>query len=156
MFENFIKVPVNDFDINPLYCVILPGYTWQCGLKCTGINLQTLQDKHLILTLENNIRGGISAVMGDRYVKSDENKNIIYMDATNLYGHSMSQPSPYDEIEINENVKLEKILNTPDDSDIGYFVEVDLRYPDSIKEKTKNFPFAPEKTFFLKINIMII
>ena len=28
-----------------------------------------------ILTLENNIRGGISAVMGDRYVKSDETKN---------------------------------------------------------------------------------
>ena len=39
----------------------------------------------------------------------------------------------------------EEILNTPDDSDIGYFVEVDLRYHDIIKEKTKNFPFLPEK-----------
>ena len=39
---------------------------------------------------------------------------------------------------------LEEILKTPDDSDIGYFVEVDLRYPDDIKEKTKKFPFAPE------------
>ena len=38
---------------------------------------------------------------------------------------------------------LEDILNIPDDSDIGYFVEVDLKYPDTIK-KTKNFPFAPE------------
>ena len=34
--------------------------------------------------------------MGDRYVKSDENKKILYMDATNLYGHSMSQLLPYD------------------------------------------------------------
>ena len=39
---------------------------------------------------------------------------------------------------------LEEILNTPDVSDSGYFVEVDLRYPDKIKEKTKNFPFCPE------------
>ena len=39
---------------------------------------------------------------------------------------------------------LEEILNTPDDSDVGYIVEVDLRYPDRIKEKTKNFPFCPE------------
>ena len=37
----------------------------------------------------------------------------------------------------------QKILNSPDDSDIGYFIGVDLKYPDNIKEKTKNFPFAP-------------
>ena len=94
--------------------------------------------------LENNIRGGISSVMGDRYVKSDENKKILYIDANNLYGHSMSEPLPYDEIKFDKNVKLEDILNTPDDSDIGYFIEADLLYPDNIKEKTKNFPFAPE------------
>ena len=97
----------------------------------------------MILLLENNIRGGISSVMGDRYIKSDQNKNILYIDANNLYGHSMSEPLPYDEIKFDENVKLEDILNTPDDSDIGYFVEADLIYPDNIKEKTKNFPFAP-------------
>ena len=50
---------------------------------------------------------------------------------------------PYDEIKFDKNNTLEDILNTPDDSDIGYFVEADLIYPDNIKEKTKNFPFAP-------------
>ena len=131
VFEKFIKVSVNEFGLNPLYCVSLPGYTWECGLKYTGINLQTLQDKDLILTLENNIRGGISSVMGDRYVKSDENKKIIYMDATNFYGHSIIQHLPYDEIEMwcgNPDLYmnwLEENLNTPDDSDIGYFGEVD-------------------------------
>ena len=144
MFEKFIKMSVNEYDIDPLYCVSLPGYTWQCGLKYTGINLQTLQDKDMILLLENNIRGGISSVMGDRYVKSDENTKILYPDATNLYGHSMSQSLPYDEIKFNNDVELEDILNTPDDSDIGYLIEVDLKYPDNIKEKTKNFPFCPE------------
>ena len=55
----------------------------------------------------------------------------------------MSESLPYDEIKFINNVELEDILNTPDDSDIGYFIEADLKYPDSIKEKTKNFPFAP-------------
>ena len=151
-----MKVSVNEFGINPLYCVSLPGYTWQCGLKYTGIKLQTLQDKDIIFLLENNIRGGISSVMGDRYVKSDENKKILYVDANNLYGHSMSQPLPYDETKFDKNVKLEDILNTPDDSDIGYFVEVDIKYSDNIKLKTKHFPFAPVNKKFIPDILVII
>ena len=133
------------YEISPLYFVSLPGYTWTCGLKYTNIRLQTLQDKDMILLLENDIRGGVSGVMGDRYVKSDKNKNIIYFDATNLYGFAMSKPLPYDDIKFEtEKVCLEEILNTPDDSDIGYFLEVDLEYPHNIRQKTKYFPFAPE------------
>ena len=150
VFEKFVKVSTEEYKINPLYCISLPGYTYQCALKYTNIKLQTLQDKDLILLIENNIRGGISSVMGNRYAKSDENNKIIYADATNLYGQSMSQLLPYDEIEMWHGHPdkywnwLEEILNTPDGSEIGYFLEVDLKYPDNIKEKTKYFPFCPE------------
>ena len=66
VIEKGIKVTISEFDINPLYCVALPGYTSQCGLICTDISLQTLQDKDMILVLVNNIRGGILSVMSDR------------------------------------------------------------------------------------------
>ena len=128
----------------------LPSYTYQCAVKNTDFKLQALQDKDLIVLIENNIRGGINSVMGGRYVKSNEKKIIIYMSATNLYGHSMSQMLPSDNIEMwhgHPNLYmnwLEEILNTSDDSDIGSFLEADLKYPDSIKEKTKNFPFCTE------------
>ena len=89
VFEKLVKVSTEEYGINPLYCISPPGYTYQCAMKYTDIKLQTLQDKDLILLLENNIRGGISSVMSDGYVKTDDNKKIIYMDATNLYGHSM-------------------------------------------------------------------
>ena len=56
----------------------------------------------MILLIENNIRGGVSLVMVNRYVKSDENKKILYIDATKLYGHSMSQPLPFDEIKFDK------------------------------------------------------
>ena len=67
----------------------------------------------------------------------------------------MCQYLPYDDIKFDNKVKLDdndsknrdnillSILNTPDDSQIGYFVECDLSYSDNIKEKTKNFSFCP-------------
>ena len=42
---------------------------------------------------------------------------MFYFDANNIYGHSMSQPLPYDEIKFDRNVKLEDIFKTPDDND---------------------------------------
>ena len=125
VFEKFEKGSTKEYGTNPLYCVSLTSYTDQCALKYTAIKLQTLQHKDLILLIENNIRGGVSSVMGDRYVKSDEIKKILYIDAINLYGHSTSQILPYDEMwhghpDLYMNW-LEEILNTPDDSDIGFF-----------------------------------
>ena len=64
---------------------------------------------------------------------------------------------PYDEIEmwhghldVYINI-LEKILNTLDDRDFGFFVEVNLNYSNNIKEKTNNFSFGPEKQICKKI-----
>ena len=56
----------------------------------------------------------------------------------------MSEFLPYDEIEMWKYHlfcfldKLGNKLNTPYDIDFGYFVEVDLKYPDEIKRETKN------------------
>ena len=66
VFAKFVKVSIEEFDINPLYCVSLPSYTYQCALKIFDIKLRALQNKVLILILENKIHGGISSVMGNR------------------------------------------------------------------------------------------
>ena len=57
----------------------------------------------------------------------------------------MCESLPYDAIKFDKNFKSEEILNAPHDSDIGCFVEVDIKYLDEIKEKTKFFEFCPEK-----------
>ena len=62
----------------------------------------------------------------------------------------MIQSIPYDEVEMGHGHpdlsmnEIKENLNTPDGIDIGYFVEVDLRYPNNIKEKTQSFPFCYE------------
>ena len=75
--EKFLKVSINKFDINPLYCVSLHGHTWEGGVRYTKKNT-ILSRQRFFLTSEKIIRGAISSVMGDRYVKSDENTKILY------------------------------------------------------------------------------
>ena len=154
VFENFVESSTREYKINPLYSYSLPGYIWKAGLKLTNIKLDFIKDKELLLLLENNIRGGISSVMGDRHVQSDENKQILYIDANNLYGWAMSHYLPTGEFEIlplnpcnyTDNYNLEQLvedlLQIPDDNEYGFFIECDLEYPAEIKEKTKNFSFV--------------
>src|SRR3977135_1611314 len=144
-----------------------PGLTWDCGLKYTKIRLELLTDYDMMLFIEKGKRGGISGVMGTRHViannkylkdydKNKESVFLAYWDANNLYGISMSQFLPYsgfvwwtDESINYFNSNLEEatrqIKNVPDESNVGYFLQVDLHYPNSIKELTKNFPLAPNK-----------
>ena len=77
VFEKFTKVSINEFDINLLYCVNLPGYTWLCGVEYNDIQLKPLQHREIFLSLENTIRGGIYSVLGERYAVSDE-KNLVF------------------------------------------------------------------------------
>ena len=65
--------------------------------------------------------------MGVRYGISSKNTKILYIDRKNLYGYSMSQLLPYDEIRFDKSVELEELLNTPVDNDIGYFLGIDLK-----------------------------
>ena len=87
----------NEFRVNPLYFFSLTEYTWNCGLKHTNRKIETLQDKDMVVINENNFHGGIGSVMGDRDVKSDDTEKILYVDANNLYGWTMSQNLLYDE-----------------------------------------------------------
>ena len=153
VFENFVESSTREYKINPLYSYSLPGYTWKAGLKLTNIKLDFIKDKDLLLLLENNIRGGISSVMGDRFVESNENKQILYIDANNLYGWAMSQYLPtseFEKLQLPEEYILEQIVEDlrfiPDNNEFGYFIECDLEYPVEIKEKPKNFPFCPYQT----------
>ena len=156
VFENFVEKATLEYSINPLYSYSLPGYTWKAGLKLTNIKLDFIKDKDLILLLEKNNHGGISSVMGPRYIESDTNTKLLYIDANNLYGWAMSQYLPtgkfeklYFPQEYGEATQLEQIVDLrfiPDKNEFGYFIECDLEYPVEINEKTENFPLCPYQT----------
>ena len=80
VFENFVESSTQEYNITPLSRYSLLGYTWEAGLKLTNIKLDFKKDKYFLLLLENNIRGGVSSVRGDRHLVSDVNKQILYID----------------------------------------------------------------------------
>ena len=98
-----------------------------------------------MLLLENLIRGGISSVMGPRYIESDENTKHLYIDANNLYGWEMSQCLPtsnFEKLYFPEEYELKQVVDDlrffPDNT-FGIFIECYMLYPAEIKEKTENF-----------------
>ena len=146
IFQNYIDTCKKAYGINPLYSYSTPSFTWKAGLKMTGVKLDYITDDKLRLLLENNMRGGPSACMGNRHVKKGERK-IVYEDVNNLYGWSMSQylaTGDFREIKVTRS-NIISILRTPDNNEHGFLIECDLEYPNNIHEKTKHFPFLPEK-----------
>ena len=63
----------------------------------------------------------------------------------NLYGWAMSEYLPYKGFKWLKNIDKFDIMSISEKSPIGYFLEVDLEYPDELHELHNDFPLAPEK-----------
>ena len=82
IFQNYIDTCKKAYGINPINSYSTPSFTWKAGLKMNGVTLEYITDDKLRSLLENIMRGGPSACMGNRYVKRGE-RNIVYEDMTN-------------------------------------------------------------------------
>ena len=57
----------------------------------------------------------------------------------------MSEYLPYEKFEWLENLDKFDVMSINEKSDTGYFLEVDLEYPDELHELHNDYPLAPEK-----------
>ena len=93
-------------------------------------------------------RGGICGIMCDRYIGNSDGKTIWYIDANNLYGYAMMQKLPYKDFQFTTTTTtttLDTIINTPDDSDHGYYIVCDIDYTNECKERTEQLALMPNK-----------
>ena len=87
-------------------------------------------------------------------------KTIWYIDANNLYGYAMMQKLPYKDFEFITTTALDPrtyfvrgkpsgfldvILNTPDDSDHGYYIVCDIDHTNECNERTEQLALMPNK-----------
>ena len=90
----------------------------------------------MLLMVEKGIRGGKCHAI-HRYAKANNkymkyyDKNIIssyimYLDATNLYGWTMSQKLPVNDFKW-----------------VNYFLEIDVEYPKNLHNLHSDLPFLP-------------
>ena len=61
-----------------------------------------------------------------------------------MYGWAMSEYLPYGEFKWLENVDEFDVMSLSEQSPIGHFFEVDLKYPDKLHELHNDYPLAPK------------
>ena len=128
VFENFRKVYLKEYKLEPCYFVSAPGLAWTAMLKLTKAKLELLTDVDMLSMFEEGTRGGISqaihkyATANNKYMKNF-NKRVIstflqYLDANNLYGWAMFKKLPIEGcqwIDVKEYAE-EKIKSYDDNS----------------------------------------
>ena len=89
---------------------------------------------------------GVSYI-SKRYNKSDEDTDIIYWDANNLYGWTMIQDLPYGEFKFLSEKEIEefKIDSIAENSLVGYILEVDLECRKELHDLHNDYPLCPGK-----------
>ena len=137
-------------------------------LKKTNVNLGLLTEIEMLLMIEAGIRGGMCqslhryAKANNKYMKNYDKKveslYLTYLDANNLYGWAMSQKLPVngfkwenDLSKFNENF----IKNYNENSDVVYFLEVDIEYPKQLRSSHKDLPFLPEGRKLEKVEKLV-
>ena len=113
-------------------------------LKMTKIELELISNADMYLFLMDTIRGGISVcnkkhvIADNKYINknSKNNKYLLYLDANNLYGYSMSQKLPYENFKWSANLSLDKLQT-------GIY-EVDIEISKNLHNKFKDYPLCPE------------
>ena len=158
VFENFRNMCIKVYELDPAHFLSLPGLAWQACLKKTNVKLELLTDYDMLLMIEEGIRGGIChsirryAKANNKYMKNyDKNKEFLYIQylgANNLYGWTMSQKLPvngFKRVKNTSKIDEEFIKNYDEDSDKGYILEVDVKYPRKLHDLHSNLPFLPKK-----------
>ena len=101
VFENFRKMCLDFYELDPAKFFSVLGLAWQAALKKSKVKLELLTDIEMLIMVEKGIKGGLCHSI-NRYTKTnnkymkDYNINKVssylkYWDVKNLYGWTISQ-----------------------------------------------------------------
>ena len=157
-FENFRNKCIEIYVLDPAHFFFSPGLGWKACSKSTRVKLGLLTDIDMLLIVEKEIRGGIYHLIhkyakgNNKYMKNydkdKESSYLKYLDANNLCGWAMSQKLPVNRFKWVEELSQFKddfIKNYNEDSNNGYFLEVDVKYPKNLFSLHIDLPFLSER-----------
>ena len=137
-------------------------------LKKTNLNLELLTDIDMLLMIQAGIRDGMCqsihryAKANNKYMKNYdkiiESSYLMYLDAKNLYGWAMSQKLPVNGFEWENDLSRfnERFIKSyNENSNKGYFLEVDIEYPKKLFGSHKDLPFVPERKKLGKLEKLV-
>ena len=90
-FNPFVKLDKDIFKLNPLHCISLPCFSFDCFQKLSEVELGTIQDEEMVKDFISAIRGGICGVMGNRYINSQSQEQSQSQSQSQSPIHSQCQ-----------------------------------------------------------------
>ena len=149
LFKNFGNMYLEIYELDPARFLTAPGLAWQAALRNTEVKLDLLIDIDMLLMVKEGLWGRIChaiyryAEANNKYMK-DYNKNKEssyhkYLDVNNLYGCAMSQKLSANDFKWVEDIsELDNIFlkGYNEESDKGYFLEVDIQYLENLHNFT--------------------
>ena len=168
VFEKFRSKCIEIYELDPAHFLSAPGLAWQSCLKKTEVALELLTNIDMLSMVDKGIRGRICKAIhrytkaNNKYVKSYdkniESSHLMYLHANNLYRWRMSEKLPVIGFEwVKKLSKFDEhfIKNYNENSDKGYFLEVDVEYPKNLFSLHSDLPLLPEEKKIEKCNKLI-
>lgn len=171
IIEHFRDTSLKNFGLDPVFFYTLAGFSFDAMLQHIDQKIYLIQDLNMSILLRNNIRGGIACSMlrfsesnneympGGLDIKKPPNY-IAYVDANGLYTYTMINfKLPIGEFEFLEGEAFEEIsksfMDVSETADFGYFLLVDVIYPEELHNLHNDLPLMPEKMRVGKVSKLV-
>ena len=158
IFEQFRTLCLKEYELDPAYFCSTPGLAMEACLKMTDIKLKLLADIDTVLKFEKGQRGGISQAIHrrakayDKYMSDYDSQQLssflMYLDANDLYGWAMCKKLPDGGFMWAKNLNKytsDFIKNYDENSNLGYLLKVDIKFPKHLHKLHRDLPFLPVK-----------
>ena len=157
--REFCNICHENFGLDLFNYFTSPGFAWDCALKFSGVELETLSDVDMYLFLESGIRGGYANVhknyakaihkyLGKHYDPKEESIFLWYVDMNSLYPTVMVEKMPVKDFRWATQKNLDDILEFCKTGQYDKIppctLSVNLKHHPKNFEKEKKFTMCPD------------
>lgn len=158
VFESFRLLAMKNYGLEVCHYYSIASFSWDAMLYKTGVKLELMTCPEEIEFIQKGIRGGIT-VCNQTYSRANNKdmkcfdktlpqSHLKLYDANNLYPHCMAMNLPYKDFKFvdrqNMQSEFNAMLNSPEDSETGWILEVTLSVPHDKHDFFNDYPLCPE------------
>jgi hypothetical protein len=151
VIENYRKKSLSIYQVHPIHFITAPSFVYFNFLKYLNESIEVLSDEERFDFFMQAKRGGVCSIGEKNFSNVYQRPGyiIIGLDMTSLYPCAMRFPLPIGEYEwVSEDEGYYALYSSEYDwknSNIEYYLEVDLICPEDLRDKFSAYPLFPEK-----------
>ena len=131
VFNDFRKIVLDEFQLDPLKYVSAPSLTKDCGLKYSKCKIENIKDVSIFNFVRKTVMGGLSDSINPHVKLNDiQNETKAYNNISSQYPFELSKKLPISDCKFVENFN---IMKYGQDKDYGCFLLCDVKTTDKVR-----------------------